>query len=171
MHWRRKWQPTPVFFPGESQGRGSLVGLCLWGRTESDTTEATQQQQQQQYFAKNFCISIHPGYWPIVLLSCSIFIWLWYQSNVSLIEWTWKCMLLLSFWEKFQENWYYFFKCLVEVTSESRWSWAFLWGRLLITSLILLLTIGLFRFSVSSWFSLVRLHVSRILFFSSRLPN
>ena len=44
----RKWQPTPVFLPGEFQGRGSLVGCHLWGRTESDTTEATQQQQQQQ---------------------------------------------------------------------------------------------------------------------------
>ena len=50
MHWRRKWQPTPVFLPGESQGRGSLVGCHLWGRTESDTTEATYQQQQ-------FCLS------------------------------------------------------------------------------------------------------------------
>ena len=39
--WRRKWQPTPVFLPGESQGKGSLVGCRLWGRTESDTTEAT----------------------------------------------------------------------------------------------------------------------------------
>ena len=39
--WRRKWQPTPVFLPGESQERGSLVGCRLWGRTESDTTEAT----------------------------------------------------------------------------------------------------------------------------------
>ena len=39
--WTRKWQPTPVFLPGESQGRGSLVGCHLWGRTESDTTEAT----------------------------------------------------------------------------------------------------------------------------------
>ena len=29
MHWRRKWQPTPVFWPGESQGRGSLVGCRL----------------------------------------------------------------------------------------------------------------------------------------------
>ena len=48
MHWRRKWQPTPVLLPGESQGRGSLVGCCLWDRTESDVTEATQQQQQQQ---------------------------------------------------------------------------------------------------------------------------
>ena len=41
MHWRRKWQPTPVFLPRESQGWGSLVGCHLWGRTESDTTEAT----------------------------------------------------------------------------------------------------------------------------------
>ena len=38
MHWRRKWQPTPVFLPGESQGRRRLVGCRLWGRTESDTT-------------------------------------------------------------------------------------------------------------------------------------
>ena len=34
-----KWQPPPVFLPGESQGQRSLVGCCLWGRTESDTTE------------------------------------------------------------------------------------------------------------------------------------
>ena len=33
MHWRRKWQPTPVFLPGESQGQGSL------GSQESDMTE------------------------------------------------------------------------------------------------------------------------------------
>ena len=39
MHWRRKWQRTPLFLPGESQGRGSLVGCRLWGLTESDTTE------------------------------------------------------------------------------------------------------------------------------------
>ena len=32
MHWRRKWQPTPMFLPGESQG---------WSHTESDTTEVT----------------------------------------------------------------------------------------------------------------------------------
>ena len=51
MHWRRKWQPTPVFLPGESQGRGSLVGCRLWGRTESDMAKATQQQQ---------CVSANP---------------------------------------------------------------------------------------------------------------
>ena len=47
-HRRRKWQPTPVFLPGESQGPESLVGWHLWGGTESDTTEVT--QQQQRYF-------------------------------------------------------------------------------------------------------------------------
>ena len=41
MPWRRKWQPTPVFLPGESQGRGSLVGCWLWGHRELDTTEVT----------------------------------------------------------------------------------------------------------------------------------
>ena len=41
IHRRREWQPTPVFLPGESQGRGSLVGCCLWGRTELDTTGST----------------------------------------------------------------------------------------------------------------------------------
>ena len=47
MHWSKKWQPTPVFLPGESQGLESLVGCHLWGRTESDMTEMTWQQQQQ----------------------------------------------------------------------------------------------------------------------------
>ena len=41
ISFRMDWQPTPAFLPGESQGRASLVGCCLWGRTESDTTEAT----------------------------------------------------------------------------------------------------------------------------------
>ena len=41
MHWRRQWQPTPVFLPGESQGWGSLMGCRLWGRTELDMTEVT----------------------------------------------------------------------------------------------------------------------------------
>ena len=31
MHWRRKWQPTPVFLPGESQGWESFMGCRLWG--------------------------------------------------------------------------------------------------------------------------------------------
>ena len=54
MHWRRKWQPTPVFLPGESQGQGSLLGCRLWGHAESDTTEVTQQQQQQPLCTKYY---------------------------------------------------------------------------------------------------------------------
>ena len=39
--WRRAWQPTPVFLPGESHRQRSLVGYSPWGHKESDTTEAT----------------------------------------------------------------------------------------------------------------------------------
>ena len=57
MHWRRKWQPTAVFLPGESQGRGSLVGCRLWGRTESNTTEATYQLTSMYWNVKLcFCV-------------------------------------------------------------------------------------------------------------------
>ena len=41
IFWKRKWQPTSVFLPGESQGWGILMGFRLWGLTESDMTEAT----------------------------------------------------------------------------------------------------------------------------------
>ena len=37
--WRRKWQPTPVFLPGELRGQRSLAGYSPWGRKESDRTE------------------------------------------------------------------------------------------------------------------------------------
>ena len=54
LHWRRKWQPTPVFLPGESLGWRSLVGCCLWGCTESDMTKTTQQQQQHSTIYSNW---------------------------------------------------------------------------------------------------------------------
>jgi len=41
--WRRVWQPTPVFLPGESYGLRSLVGYSPWGCKESDTIEVTEQ--------------------------------------------------------------------------------------------------------------------------------
>ena len=74
MHWRRKWQPTPVFLPGESQGQGSLVGCHPWGRTESDTTDATQQQQQQQ---QQWLSSLSPAL-PLVFCTWrALFLLLW----------------------------------------------------------------------------------------------
>ena len=73
MHWRSKWQPTPVFLPGDSPGQGSLVGYRLWGRTESDTTEATWQQQQQwEYIISILYNFIH--YILIFLYSCAFYI-------------------------------------------------------------------------------------------------
>ena len=39
QNYATQWHPTPVLLPGESPGRRSLVGCCLWGREESDTTE------------------------------------------------------------------------------------------------------------------------------------
>ena len=39
MHWRRKWQPSPVFLPGESHGWRSLISCSPWDREESDMTE------------------------------------------------------------------------------------------------------------------------------------
>ena len=51
----RQWHPTPVLLPGKSHGWRSLVGCHLWGRTESDTTEATQQQQQQHVLSGRLC--------------------------------------------------------------------------------------------------------------------
>ena len=39
--WRRVWQSTPVFLPGESHGQRSLEGYSTWGRKESDTSEVT----------------------------------------------------------------------------------------------------------------------------------
>ena len=51
MHWRRKWQPTPVLLPGKSNGRRSLAGYSPWGCEESDATEQATQQQQRQLSA------------------------------------------------------------------------------------------------------------------------
>jgi len=37
--WRRAWQPTPVYLPGESHGQRSLAGYSKWGHEKSDTTK------------------------------------------------------------------------------------------------------------------------------------
>ena len=44
--WRRKWQCTPLFLPGESHGQRGLVGYSLWGCKESDTTKQLNNKQQ-----------------------------------------------------------------------------------------------------------------------------
>ena len=79
MHWRRKWQPTPVFLPGESQGQGSLVGCRLWGRTESDTTEATSSSSMTDSVLATKKPTRAHGYLDY-MLNCWMLLW---QSNSS----------------------------------------------------------------------------------------
>ena len=52
--WRRKWQPTPVFLPGESHGQRSLVGYSPRGHKESDTTE------RLHFYCTNNYITVYP---------------------------------------------------------------------------------------------------------------
>ena len=82
MHWRRKWQPTPVFLLGESRGQRSLVGCRLWGRTESDMTDATQQQQTGRWITAvnaqqgpvcSFCASSSRGLLQIGFYCLSVY--------------------------------------------------------------------------------------------------
>ena len=63
MHWRRKWQPTPVFLPGESQGQGSLVGCRLWGlRVRHDWSNLAAAAESQITLDKEeTVVSHHPG--------------------------------------------------------------------------------------------------------------
>ena len=61
MHWGMKWQPAPVFLPGESQGQRSLVSFRLWGRTESDTTEATAAAAATSILALEILWTEEPG--------------------------------------------------------------------------------------------------------------
>ena len=96
VHRRRKWQPTPVFLPGESQGRGSLVGCHLWDRTELDTRlkqlSSSRQciKKQRHYFAdkglsdQSYCFS-------------SSHVWMWeldYKEGWALKNWCFWTVVL-----------------------------------------------------------------------------
>ena len=64
IRWRRKWQPTPIFLPGESHGQRSLAGYSPWGRKESDTTEQlTQCLRTVPAHARKYNHCCRRGYW------------------------------------------------------------------------------------------------------------
>ena len=77
--WRRQWQPTPVFLPGESQGQQSLVGCRLWGRTESDTTEATYQHRRRSTFPTFFFFLT----FPTLSTAFSVYVFLCFRGHSS----------------------------------------------------------------------------------------
>ena len=66
--WRRKWQPTPVFLPGESHGQRSLAGYSPWGRKESDTTEPL--STRVLFSSVNICLS--SSYLALIITSAKI---------------------------------------------------------------------------------------------------
>ena len=74
MLWRRKWQPTPVFLPGESQGWRSLVGGRLWGCTELDTTEWLGSSSSSFYSYLFTCMGVLLTSYSVVK-SWKLFIW------------------------------------------------------------------------------------------------
>ena len=60
MHWRRKWQPTPVFLSGESHGRRSLMDFSPWGRKRVRQDLATKKQNQFSSVAQSCPILCDP---------------------------------------------------------------------------------------------------------------
>ena len=66
IHWRRKWQPIPVFLPGKFHGQRSLAGYSPWGHRESDTPERLHRHTQCAYpvwrtYARERSFHILPG--------------------------------------------------------------------------------------------------------------
>ena len=91
MHWRRKWQLTPVFLPRESQGWGSLVGCRLWGRTESDTTERLSSSSSSKYCGSGLWMALNPkvqsfGLWKCLWFWILLYLQITLEKPVSLIE-------------------------------------------------------------------------------------
>ena len=68
--WKRSWQPTPVFFPGESHRQRSLGGYSPWGRKESDTTELHTDTHTNDSWV------VHVEYLKVLFLHSFFFIWL-----------------------------------------------------------------------------------------------
>ena len=95
--WRRKWQPTPVFLPGESHGLRSLAGCSPWGRKESDTTE----RQAVTYDIDHLCIFCGEvsGYFAWFLFGF---------SKSSLCIWT-LVLYLTCVLQKFPPRWWFAF--------------------------------------------------------------
>ena len=70
MHWRRKWQPTPVFLPGESQGRGSLVGAVISGVQQSQTRQ--KRLSSKVHLIVEFGV-LYPSFWKRERLPTPVF--------------------------------------------------------------------------------------------------
>ena len=88
MHWRRKWQPTPVVLPGESQGRGSLVVCRLWSRRVGHD-------------------------WSDLAAAAAAYTYTWLNQFAIYLKLTWQCtsiilqFIYVFFFRLFSFIWYY----------------------------------------------------------------
>ena len=89
MHWRRKWQPIPVFLPGESQGQGSLVGCHLWGRTWLKWLSSSSLENFEHYFTSMWDVCNCAVVWAFFGIA---FLWDWNENWPFPVLWP-----LLSF--------------------------------------------------------------------------
>ena len=65
IHWRRKWQPTPVLLPEKSHGQRSMAGYCPWGCKESNVTEHT--HMPYMHFSFGQCYFLWLSVWVLYL--------------------------------------------------------------------------------------------------------
>ena len=75
--WRREWQPTPVFLPGEFHGQRSLVGYSSWSHKESDMTEWLTQTTKSYDLRRHTILS-------------SLFLWYTFKNCLSTMSWVIK---------------------------------------------------------------------------------
>ena len=71
--WRRKWQPAPVFLPGESHGQRRLAGYSPWGHKESDTTERLNNnngEKKKVFFPP--CYTMNPHFSVLLTVRCDL---------------------------------------------------------------------------------------------------
>ena len=87
--WRRKWQPTPVFLPGEFHGQRSLAGCSPWGHKQSHMTEWLRHTQHLHYYSTSYHVCYY-YIWVYCLLGFPYFtdgFVLHYLTFLSLVEW------------------------------------------------------------------------------------
>ena len=123
MHWRRKWWPTPVFLPGESERRGRLVGCRLWGHTElndwSDLAAAATIHATSVYLrnnVKNAITKLPFKYIYICVYVCilTIFLYWFVACSVKINSWELKKDFLLSiFFFTFKLVWHRVRACYI----------------------------------------------------------
>ena len=157
--------PTPVFLPGEPQGRGSLMGCRLWGCTDQIWLKWLSSRSIENF---SICVLRDDSLsFCFIVMSLSGFV-----IRVILLSWVVKYSLCFYLLKEIVENWHnLFLKCLVKFTRNPSGPDVFFFGRLLINDSISLIDVGLFRGSISSFVNFGSWSLSRNWSISSRLSN